>query len=337
MVKLVVKPRSRSLKEFNSNYIPSETLLSDLINTIASRNNISVNRLRLTYLQESSTNADDSQAKSKSSKSGSSNRPKHLALSLDKSIAANGLPSGEDDLVTLYVKDLGPQISWRTVFVLEYLGPLLIHPLIYFLTGNFESHSTTQTVSFVLVMLHFLKREYETIFVHKFSLSTMPLFNLFKNSSHYWLLSGFNLAFFIYSKNALPQVLAQTTGIKHFLFYTTSHSDLVNKILIGTWAFAEISNFITHLNLAGLRQSGSTERKIPFGYGFSLVSFPNYFFESLSWLIFALINNNPLSYLFLFVGSLQMMVWAQKKHKRYLKEFGEKYPKNRKIYIPFIF
>ena len=26
----------------------------------------------------------------------------------------------------------------------------------------------------------------------------MPAFNIFKNSGHYWILSGFNLAYFIY-------------------------------------------------------------------------------------------------------------------------------------------
>lgn len=28
-------------------------------------------------------------------------------------------------------KDLGPQISWKAVFIIEYLGPLLIYPIFF--------------------------------------------------------------------------------------------------------------------------------------------------------------------------------------------------------------
>lgn len=34
--------------------------------------------------------------------------------------------------------------------------------------------------------LHYVKRLYETVFVHRFSHSTMPIMNLFKNCSYYW-------------------------------------------------------------------------------------------------------------------------------------------------------
>uniref|UniRef100_A0A914XYA1 Ubiquitin-like domain-containing protein n=1 Tax=Panagrolaimus superbus TaxID=310955 RepID=A0A914XYA1_9BILA len=31
----------------------------------------------------------------------------------------------------LYVRDLGPQIAWKTVFLLEYAGPLFVYPIFY--------------------------------------------------------------------------------------------------------------------------------------------------------------------------------------------------------------
>ena len=47
--------------------------------------------------------------------------------------------------------------------------------------------------------------------------------------------------------------------------------------------FAELSNLSTHLTLRNLRPPGSKKRAIPHGYGFGLLSCPNYFFESVAW------------------------------------------------------
>ncbi|RYC64746.1 hypothetical protein CHU98_g1481 [Xylaria longipes] len=60
----------------------------------------------------------------------------------------------------IFVKDLGPQIDWRTVYVIEYLGPLIIHPLIYALRLTHPTPS--QTLTLYMIMAQFLKRELET-------------------------------------------------------------------------------------------------------------------------------------------------------------------------------
>ncbi len=111
---------------------------------------------------------------------------------------------------TIILKDLGPQISWRTVFVIEYLGPILIHVAFFLyhhrsmldrIKDGQASAATplAQLVAFVAVLFHFGKREYETLLVHRFSHATMPFGNLFKNCGHYWLLSGVLIAHNLYS------------------------------------------------------------------------------------------------------------------------------------------
>jgi very-long-chain enoyl-CoA reductase len=41
--------------------------------------------------------------------------------------------------------------------------------------------------------------------------------------------------------------------------------------------------------------------------------------------------------LFLAMSAGQMLIWAQKKHSRYRKDFGKDYPRGRKAMIPLIF
>lgn len=53
-------------------------------------------------------------------------------------------------------------------------------------------------IVFILIIFHFVKRELETLLVHRFSSSTMPRRNLFKNCFHYWVLGGVNMAYWIY-------------------------------------------------------------------------------------------------------------------------------------------
>jgi len=56
--------------------------------------------------------------------------------------------------------------------------------------------------------------------------------------------------------------------------------------------FAQLSNLYTHIYLSSLRKPNSTERKIPYGYGFDLVSCPNYLFEILGWVAFSVLTGS---------------------------------------------
>lgn len=58
-------------------------------------------------------------------KAGPGSKP--TVLEDGKALSAYGLKEGD----SIVVKDLGPQISWRTVFCIEYMGPLLIHQFFF--------------------------------------------------------------------------------------------------------------------------------------------------------------------------------------------------------------
>jgi very-long-chain enoyl-CoA reductase len=172
-----------------------------------------------------------------------------------------------------------------------------------------------------MVIGHYLKREYETLFVHRFSNATMPFFNVFKNSTHYWIFLGFFSLYFFLHPNYTPPAWA---------------SDEIHIGLTIAFFFFEFMNFQCHGVLRDLRKPGSTERGIPNGWGFGYVSCANYFWESLCWLTFSISSQCLGSYFFFCVSFGQMLQWALGKHRRYKKDFGDKYPRSRKAMVPFI-
>ncbi|KZZ91419.1 steroid alpha reductase family protein [Moelleriella libera RCEF 2490] len=222
------------------------------------------------------------------------------------------------------VKDLGPQIAWRTVFVIEYLGPILVHalvvaarPLLY--SKGSDAMSSTQWLAFGMIVAHFVKREVETLFVHKFSANTMPFFNVFKNSFFYWAVSGLLCAVSIYS----PRSLA-----------ARAEEPLLDLVGLAIYLFGETGNALVHLYLSSLRSRGGTERKMPSGYGFALVTCPNYMYEILSWAGIIVASRDWTVAFFIAIGAAQMYTWAQGKERAYRAQFPDKYKKKRFVILP---
>ena len=203
---------------------------------------------------------------------------------------------------------------------------MIIHPLFYFFRQYIYKNapaqpSTLQTLSCVLITLHFLKRELETIFVHRFSNATMPAFNIFKNSAHYWLLSGVLIAYFTYSPTSITA--------------RPSNPAIVYPAL-ALYAIGELGNLNTHLVLRSLRTAGGKERGVPKGLAFDWVTCPNYLFESIAWVAILMVNQSWSTAVFIAVAVGQMGVWAKKKENRYRKELGAKYQKKKFAMIPGI-
>ncbi|KAJ9222183.1 hypothetical protein DTO169C6_5473 [Paecilomyces variotii] len=305
VITLNVEPRGKRIRKLPKELqVPSNTSTQEIYASLAQATGYSIHRLRITKGVDKTV----------------------VPNSKDKTLEDVGLENNS----LVHVKDLGPQAGWRTVYIIEYFGPLVIpalilyvlRPYIYF---NFDKPipepSSLQALICALLTIHFLKRELETIFVHRFSSATMPARNIFKNCAHYWFLAGLNIAYWVFRPDA------------------AAASDEPNTILLysglALFAFGEIANLNTHLVLRGLRKPGSTERGIPKGFGFGLVTCPNYMFEVIAWIGIYLLSGLSWSVLlFLIVGTTQMAIWARGKERRYRKEFGGKYKPKKFTMLP---
>lgn len=316
MVDLIINPANSRLKKIRCDTTPA-TRVSSIVEAYAEANGkIDPNRIKLSYVDE------ESKEKSKAKRT----LKAHLTLE------ENGLDFKTSPTINVTAKDVGRQIGWKTVYIIEYLGPMFIHAFFYYAYYDAGNVTHTQLLAFNLTLLHYLKREYETLFVHTFSSDTMPFAFLFRNSGHYWIINGVLISYAVYA----PQNV-NYSGIWKYVFHVADRSSEELQMYGVLMVVFELCNLYCHVLLRRLRSDGSREHRIPRGFAFELVSFPNYMFESLSWLVFALMVNNWSAYLFLIVGTGTMMVWAKQKHAKYRKEFGDKYPAHRRAMFPYIF
>ncbi|XP_063221579.1 probable very-long-chain enoyl-CoA reductase art-1 [Bacillus rossius redtenbacheri] len=249
-----------------------------------------------------------------------------------------GKSLGDDDTLSslnvradcrLYVKDLGPQIGWKTVFLAEYAGPLFVYLWLYQRPWLFYGEGANTVpphqvvhIAAVCWAVHYAKRLLETLFVHRFSHATMPLFNLFKNCSYYWLFTAYVAYHVNHPLYTPPRTMQIYCGLAGFIL-------------------CELGNLSIHVTLRNLRPAGTSVRKVPvatsnpFTSLFNWVSCPNYTYEVGSWLSFTIMTQCLPAGLFTLAGLYQMAVWALGKHRAYKKEFPN-YPRNRKAILPFI-
>jgi very-long-chain enoyl-CoA reductase len=150
-----------------------------------------------------------------------------------------------------------------------------------------------------MVVLHFIKREFETMFIHRFSADTMPFTYIFRNSAHYWALAGLVFGYIVY----------------HPEYSTLQRTHRQTILALVFYAYFELSNLYTHITLRRLRPEGSRVRQVPHGYGFDWpfggISCANYFFEIMAWVVIGVWSGCIGVLPFLAVAVFIMDRWAQ--------------------------
>lgn len=235
----------------------------------------------------------------------------------------------KDGKLILNCKDLGTQIEYNYLFYIEYCFPPLSVLFFFFL---FISRVSKYHVLLTFcVVFHFAKRLLETKYVHIFSTPSVPFKVLLRNCAHYWVLIGVILPIevFVLRTPTLTACCCSSCNVAVFLLF-------------------ELGNFYCHFALRKMREEkqpdGSIKitmsRKVPSGLFFDWLISPNYTFEILAWLTFAILFNSVTAVVFLVLSSVIMTQWAIQKKKRYLT--GDLSPaekigvKKRYATLPFI-
>ena len=126
----------------------------------------------------------------------------------------------------------------------------------------------------VLMSLHFAKRCFETLFVHRYS----------------GVMNGWTVVTICFLYSALSAVLGEfaATEVTPELAASDAFSTwMVPGIVL--WALGQFINGYHHVLLARLRKPGETGYKLPKGGLFGQVACPHYLGEILAWLGYALV------------------------------------------------
>jgi very-long-chain enoyl-CoA reductase len=199
--------------------------------------------------------------------------------------------------------------------VASYLVTLIVFPAVVY----YRAHSLAGAALLPLALwsCHFARRTVESLALHRYAKLAVPWSDALQEYLYYWGFAGWT------AWQVTRDAYAVSTGGMLWAG-------------LGVYAVGEAGNLVTHVMLARLRPKGEKARVVPRGFLFELVSCPNYLFEILTWLGFALVLDVKPAWAFFAVGALILADWARKRHAAYLTEFPD-YPKKRKRLLPFVF
>ncbi|CAK9316938.1 unnamed protein product [Citrullus colocynthis] len=168
-----------------------------------------------------------------------------------------------------------------------------------------------------LLLIHFFKRIFEVLFVHKYS-NKMALNDAIITSVAYLLFTG-------------STIYAQMVSLD----LPEPEIDLKAAGLALYW-IGIAGNFYHHILLSRLRSEGDREYRIPRGGLFELIVCPHYLFEIVEFLGIALVSQTLFAVAFVFGSALFLIGRSYATRNWYLSKF-EDFPRHVKAILPFVF
>uniref|UniRef100_A0A7S0VGL5 3-oxo-5-alpha-steroid 4-dehydrogenase C-terminal domain-containing protein n=1 Tax=Hemiselmis tepida TaxID=464990 RepID=A0A7S0VGL5_9CRYP len=209
----------------------------------------------------------------------------------------------------------------NVAMVASRIGMLIIYtPAVvtsaYFLRHALGNPLDKLPITAALVFTHFVKRDFETLFLHKYS-GGMPLASAVFIGIFYALTAA--LCCSVSTSATLPAVQ--------------------NQLAIGLFAVGSLGNLYHHWLLANLRSSPSKSTKYvaPTGGLFSLAATPHYLFELVAWLGIA-ISASQANAMFVFLNMTSYLSGRAVAQNRWNREkFGHQWPSTRRNMVPWLF
>ncbi|XP_071930147.1 uncharacterized protein [Coffea arabica] len=166
--------------------------------------------------------------------------------------------------------------------------------------------------------IHFLKRLFEVLFVHKYS-GVMEVETAITISMSYFL----STASMIYAQHLTSGLPEPPIDLKHF------------GILLFVLGIS--GNFYHHYLLSELRtEGGDNKYKIPHGGLFDLVICPHYLFEILGFVGVSCISQNLYAFSYTF-GTMFYLLGRSYATRRWYQSKFDNFSENTKAVIPYIF
>uniref|UniRef100_A0A453BLZ6 3-oxo-5-alpha-steroid 4-dehydrogenase C-terminal domain-containing protein n=2 Tax=Aegilops tauschii subsp. strangulata TaxID=200361 RepID=A0A453BLZ6_AEGTS len=210
----------------------------------------------------------------------------------------------------------GAQLSGRDGMLVAYAPALVAAAASFVVPGTVEGLRAELLAAALAV--HFLKRVFEVLFIHRYS-GNMPLNTALTISSSY-LLSAITM---IYAQHLTVGLPDPTTDL------------LYPGVLL--FAIGIAGNFYNHYLLSQLRKGGDddTGYKIPKDGLFEFVTCPHYLFEITGFFGFAMISQTVYALAMAF-GTAAYLVSRSFATRRWYESKFEEFPASIKALVPYI-